>query len=755
MGYRQFLDSKVLKADEFGIDVSQDVLHSALFDYQKAIVQVALRKGRFAIFADVGLGKTLMQLEWAKQLNRRTIIFAPLAVAKQTIREAQSKLGYEVRYITHSSQIDIDCDLYITNYERLKDIDPAKFEAVVLDESSILKSFNGKTKRLLIEKFQDTLYRLSCTATPAPNDVNELGTQSEFLGVLGQSQMSSIFFVHEAGVFAGVKTSRWRLKSHAEKDFYRWLASWSCAIRKPSDLGFSDDNYRLPEVQVHDVYVDSNYTPEGMLPGFGMATVSAIDVKRIRKTTILSRAAILTDIVNNSDEQWIVWCALNEEGLQLEKALNDSINVEGKMALEDKVGAIEAFCDNRVKVLITKASIAGMGMNLQHCRNMVFFGLDFSWEEYYQCIGRINRFGQASEVINIYHVISEQTQIVYNTIKLKGETANAMVENLVTATREYTMEELQKNYKEEWKYQTDIATSALGNWTLMLGDSVERMREIADNSINLSVYSPPFSDMYVYNATERDLSNSKNLDEFFAHYDYIIRENLRITMPGRIACVHVQDPKTFKGKEGFRGIYDFTGMVIQAYIDAGWIYRSRITIDKNPQIVASRNKDSDLLFITGKRDSANLAPMATDYMLIFRKPGDNLVPVTPYANHEMSEDDWITWAHAVWYDIRETDVLNVRQAKGDKDNKHMCPLQLPIIERCLKLWSNPNELIFSPFAGIGSEGYEAVRLKRRFVGIELKPEYYRVAIQNLNNAERLKGKTLFDLLDEVEAEKVE
>lgn len=215
-----------------------------------------------------------------------------------------------------------------------------------------------------------------------------------------------------------------------------------------------------------------------------------------------------------------------------------------------------------------------------------------------------------------------------------------------------------------------------------------------------------------------------------------------------MAAVHIQDIKTYANRDGYRGLDPLSDELVRRYIDAGWIYRARITIDKNPQLVATRNKDTDLLFVTGKRDATALAPMHTDYLLIFKKPGDNPEPVQPYANGEMSEDDWILWARSCWYGIRETNVLNTGVAKANEDERHICPLQLDLIERCIRMWSNPGDTVFSPFAGIGSEGYEAVRLRRKFIGIELNPNYYRVACRNLENAARLSGQTLFEWLED-------
>ena len=689
-----------------------------------------------------------MQLAWALALDVPTLIIAPLSVTRQTIREAQDKLGLEVRYIRSTAEVNDSCQIYITNYEAIEtkghvNFKPELFGAVVLDESSILKNIAGKTRKLLTRTFLDTPYKLACTATPAPNDIQEIGNHAEFLSIMTNSEMSSTFFVHDAGLYAGSHKPRWRLKKHGIQGFYRWLASWAVSMKTPSDIGYPDDGYILPTLKTEVIQVDYDYTPPGMLPGFANGSLSAIDAKRVRRKTLEMRTDKIAEMVNASDEQWIIWCGLNDESNRLRMLIPDSVNVEGKQTDHQKASYLEQFTEGKARVLISKTKIAGMGMNMQNCHNMVFCGLDYSWESYYQAKGRVHRFGQEHPV-TIWIITDSASSVVFDSIQAKAKEAEKMSEELIKATREYTIEELQESYRKDWKYRQETKNGE--HWDLWLGDSCERMTDIENDSIDLSVYSPPFSDMYVYNATERDLSNSANLDEFFEHYKFIIAENLRITKSGRICCVHVQDPKTFKNKEGFRGIYDFAGQVISAYVEAGWIYRARITIDKNPQIIATRNKDTDLLFVTGKRDSANLAPCVPDILLVFKKPGENEVPIKPYDNGEMNEQNWIEWAHPIWYNIRETDVLNVRQARANDDEKHMCPLQLPLIDRCLKLWSNPGELIFSPFAGIGSELYEAVKLDRRGLGIELKPEYFKVACRNLANAELARTQmTLFDM----------
>lgn len=288
-------------------------------------------------------------------------------------------------------------------------------------------------------------------------------------------------------------------------------------------------------------------------------------------------------------------------------------------------------------------------------------------------------------------------------------------------------------------YITDDAYGE--NWHLMLGDSCERMAEIPDESVGMSVYSPPFASLFTYSPSMRDLGNSSSRADFLEHYGYVIRENLRVTMPGRICCVHVQQLTTTKVTHGYTGLTDFRGEVIKAYVDNGWYFHGEVTVNKDPQAQAIRTKAHALTFATKNRDSAGTRPALADYLLLFRKPGDNAVPI----KNDVSNDEWIDWAQPVWWDIRETNTLNVRVAREEADERHICPLQLDFIERCIRLWSNHGETVLSPFAGIGSEVYQAVKFGRRGLGIELKPSYWQTAVQNLRDLEaQISMPTLLD-----------
>jgi DNA modification methylase/superfamily II DNA or RNA helicase len=711
--YEAFLKGKTLTAEACGIEVEDKAIHQMLFPFQRDLTRYALRKGRSAVFADTGLGKTFIQCEWARLTGGRALIVAPLSVARQTVREA-AKLGTEVRYVRHQSEVKTP--LSITNYEMLDEFDPDKFDAVALDESSILKAMDGKTRNKLTDMFAGTPLKLCCTATPAPNDISEIANHAEFLGIISRAEMLAMFFVHD--------DEGWRLKGHAELPFYRWLASWGISIRKPSDLGYSDEGYELPPLTIMPHFVETECTPDDALFYTGLKGIQ--DRSSVRKKTTAERVAYTADLVGQSADQCIVWHGLNEEGYELVKAIPGSVLVEGSQSPEEKASALEAFQDGAFRVLVTKPKIAGFGMNFQNAHTMAFCGMNDSWEAYYQCIRRCWRFGQLRPV-QVHAVLSEIEQDIWENVMRKDAEAQNMRENLIEHVKEFEKAEI-GGTGVDWSYETD--TIKTDDYTLMLGDSVERMAEIADESVDLSVFSPPFSSLYTYTPTERDIGNCRTEEEFFRHFGFIIDNLLRVTKPGRNCAVHVAQIPAMLARDGYIGLKDFRGKTIEAFESHGWIFHGDITIDKDPQAQAIRTHSKALLFTQLKKDSSWLRPALADYILVFRKPGENAVPIHP----DLTNNEWIEWARPIWYGIKETDTLNYTEARESADERHICPLQLGTIERCIRLWSNPGETVCSPFAGIASEGHVSIKQGRKFIGIELKRNYFNVGARNLKAA---------------------
>lgn len=713
MSYAEFLSHKRMTVPMTGKDVMPDAIHPKLFPFQADLTRWAVRKGRSALFADTGLGKTFMQLAWANLMDVPTLIVAPLAVTGQTIGEAH-KLGMEdIAYARRQS--DVRTQITVTNYEMVEAFDPAQFEAVVLDESSILKAIDGKTRAALTDMFARTPYRLCCTATPAPNDIAEIANHAEFLGIMTRADMLATFFVHD--------DEGWRLKRHAEVPFYRWLASWGMSIKKPSDLGYPDDGYILPPLAVLPHFVDTGYHREGMLFQVGLDGIQ--DRIAVRKATLPERVRATWELAQQPG-QWIVWHGLNEEGRMLHAMLPDSELVEGNQSPDEKTAAIQAFQDGRHRVLITKAKIAGFGLNFQMCHQMAFLGLSDSWEAYYQCIRRCWRFGQ-TQPVQVHIVLSEAEREVYENVMQKEAEANRMSESLTAHMREFERTEITEAHA-DYQYATGEATGE--GYRLLMGDCVERLAEVGPESVDLSVFSPPFLSLYTYSPTERDIGNSQTESDFYQHFGYVADHLLRVTKPGRNCCVHVSQVPAMLVRDGYIGMKDFRGGVIRLFQEHGWIYHGEVCIDKDPQAQAIRIKTKSLAFSQLHKDSSWLRPALADYIVVFRKPGENAVPIRP----DITNDEWIEWARPIWYGIRESATLNAAEGRDKDDERHIAPLQLETIERCIRLWSNTGETVLSPFAGIGSEGYVALKHERKFVGIELKPSYFSAARKNLQRA---------------------
>ena len=401
MNYLEFLESKKRPFIESGFEIKENELNKNLFDFQKFIVKTALKKGRFAIFADCGLGKTLMQLDWAEKVANKTkskvLILAPLAVKGQTLQEAK-KFGIDI------SNIEIN------NYEQLENIDESIYSGIVLDESSILKNFTGKYKNLIIEKFKNTPYKLACTATPSPNDLNEIGNHSEFLNVLDAQDMRAKWFVRDEGM------NNYRLKGHAKKDFYGWISNWAVMLTNPSDLGFDGSKYILPELNYIEKMIETNSRDNGKL--FNEGSVSATDFNKELKLTLIERFDEVAKIVNNSNESFIIWVNQNEEEKKALELIPDAISVNGSEKPEIKEKKLLGFANGEFRVLVTKKKIAQFGMNFQNCNNQVFASLDFSFEGLYQAIRRSYRFGQKNNV-NIYIITTDTMENVMSSINKK------------------------------------------------------------------------------------------------------------------------------------------------------------------------------------------------------------------------------------------------------------------------------------------------------------------------------------------------
>jgi superfamily II DNA or RNA helicase len=438
MDYERFIDGKRFLDPLTGIE--PDAVNGKLFPFQSDIVRWALRRGRAAIFADCGMGKTAMQLEWARQVPGRVLIAAPLAVSTQTVREGK-KFGIDVSYCTEDNGERI----VVTNYERLDNFNPAEFHGIVLDESSILKNYTGKFRNYLIDAWGGLPFRLAATATPAPNDHMELGNHAEFLGTMTRTEMLAHFFVHDGG-----ETQSWRLKGHAGTEFWKWLASWAVMIRKPSDLGYDDGSFTLPPLNIHQHTIESGQQMEGFL--FAVEALTLQERQQARKQTTPARVAACAEIVNATDQPFLVWCNLNDESDMLAKSIPGAIEVKGSDTQSQKEERLMGFSEGRYRVLVTKPSIAGFGMNWQHCPNMAFVGLSDSYEQFYQAVRRCWRFGQ-DKPVHAHIITADIEGAVVKNIERKEADALRMAEEMVQHMHAITEQNIKGSHRMDRTYE--------------------------------------------------------------------------------------------------------------------------------------------------------------------------------------------------------------------------------------------------------------------------------------------------------------
>lgn len=454
--YQSFVASKMATVDTTGIDIDRSVLNDNLFEYQRDIIAWALRRGRSCIFADCGTGKTLMQLVWADEVCRATqskvLILAPLAVADQTVREGE-RFGIDVEHVETVEQAEAsDARILITNYARLERFAHMPWAGIVLDESSILKSYDGATRNAIITGFAHVPYRLACTATPAPNDHMELGNHSEFLGVKTRVEMLAEYFVHDGG-----ETSTWRLKGHAEDIFWRWVCSWAVFIRKPSDLGYSDVGYEMPELVMRDRVLSVEHRDawsEGYLFAPDVKTLS--DQRATRRATLAKRVAEAAALVAaEPHEPWMIWCELNDESAALTKAIPHAVEVAGSHADHVKADRLLGFAEGRYQILVSKPSIAGWGMNYQHCARTIFVGASHSYEQTYQALRRFWRYGQKRDV-HAYVIRAETEGAISANLARKEADAQRMADGMLEHMQEAQRLAVRGSMKEWNPYQPGV-----------------------------------------------------------------------------------------------------------------------------------------------------------------------------------------------------------------------------------------------------------------------------------------------------------
>jgi superfamily II DNA or RNA helicase len=703
--------------------IPEEWMPDAAFDYQKTIIRWALRKGRACIFAGTGLGKTLMELAWAENVQRfskwRVLVLAPLAVSDQIVAEGE-RFGVKVKKIRTESDID-GPGVYVTNYAKLHMVKGHEWCGIVLDESSIIKHHDGATKAELIEFADGIEYRLASTATPAPNDWMELASHAEFLGVCSRAEMLSTYFVHDGG-----ETQKWRLKGHAVTPFWKWVCSWGALLQSPEDIGFDGSRHKLPELRQHLASITSN----SLLPGELFVVEAATLQERLaaKRKTVDERVAETARVVaSHPDEVWVVWCHLNSESDALAESIPGSVELRGDQDEATKERILREFAEGKIRVLIGKPSMCGFGLNWQHCSKMIFVGLNDSWEQIYQAIRRCWRFGQKRPV-DVWFVAADIEGNVVANIERKDKQAKEMADRMIAETSVFVTDELKDGRNIQVEYKREVKTGQ--GWEMRLGDCVDETAGMADGSIDFSIYSPPFASLYTYSASPRDMGNTRSDEEFFEQYRFLVRNLYRVTKPGRLTAFHCMLLPSSKTHHGEIGLRDFRGELIRIHNEEGWIYHSEVCIWKDPVTAMQRTKAIGLLWKQLKKDSTISRQGIPDYLVVCRKPGVNTSPVS-HTPEEFPVGEWQKIASPVWMDINPSDTLQKTSAREEEDERHICPLQLEVIRRALRMWSNEGDTVLSPFGGIGSEGHVSLQMGRKFIGCELKESYWKQACANL------------------------
>jgi len=703
--------------------IPEEWMPDAAFDYQKTIIRWALRKGRACIFAGTGLGKTLMELAWAENVQRfskwRVLVLAPLAVSDQIVAEGE-RFGVKVKKIRTESDID-GPGIYVTNYAKIHMVKGHEWCGIVLDESSIIKHHDGATKAELIEFADGIEYRLASTATPAPNDWMELASHAEFLGVCSRAEMLSTYFVHDGG-----ETQKWRLKGHAVTPFWKWVCSWGALLQSPEDIGFDGSRHKLPELRQHLASITSN----SLLPGELFVVEAATLQERLaaKRKTVDERVAETARVVaSHPDEVWVVWCHLNSESDALAESIPGSVELRGDQDEATKERILREFAEGKIRVLIGKPSMCGFGLNWQHCSKMIFVGLNDSWEQIYQAIRRCWRFGQKRPV-DVWFVAADIEGNVVANIERKDKQAKEMADRMIAETSVFVTDELKDGRNIQVEYKREVKTGQ--GWEMRLGDCVDETAGMADDSIDFSIYSPPFASLYTYSASPRDMGNTRSDEEFFEQYRFLVRNLYRVTKPGRLTAFHCMLLPSSKTHHGEIGLRDFRGELIRIHNEEGWIYHSEVCIWKDPVTAMQRTKAIGLLWKQLKKDSTISRQGIPDYLVVCRKPGVNTSPVS-HTPEEFPVGEWQKIASPVWMDINPSDTLQKTSAREEEDERHICPLQLEVIRRALRMWSNEGDTVLSPFGGIGSEGHVSLQMGRKFIGCELKESYWKQACANL------------------------
>lgn len=774
MNYQEFLEKKKIKVDAVGFKIDKSELNPMLYDYQADIVEIALWKGRFLLMQDTGLGKSPELLEWAYHVklhvNKPVLIVAPLGVTYQLQKEGE-KFNRPVIRIREPEQVtDVDC--YVINYDILHKFTKIakKFGGIVFDESAIFKGLSSKTRKLALQLVRNIPFRLCASATPSPNDFDELLRQAEILGIMKEKEAKANWFIQD-----GNSANKWRLKGHAEDGFWEWVSEWAVAMRMPSDLGYLNDNFQRSDLHIHEIVVAGKpyKNQQGQMSLFPLVARTMSERREARKSTIFERVSEVVDLVHGGladyipdydpdNEPMIAWREYLNEADEVVNQLPEFVDIRGGQTMEEKEERIINFANSQNGKIVTDPRMFGHGMNFQHSRIQFFIGLSDSFESIYQAIRRQWRNFQKRDVHVFFITATTQGGVVKN-IKRKEAQHDRLYDEIVARMAKHYNRNRTRIGRQEMEYKVDKFETE--NSVIWLGDSAEMLENEPDESVALTITSVPFPGMYAYTNSARDAGNCKDGQETTQHIQYIMEQVYRTTKPGRLCCIHLTQEPLFKWKDGHVGRLDFRGDIIRMMQNMGWIYWSEVSIVKNPQMKAMRTNDSGLTQASVHKDMARAAPAMNDYVVIFKKMGENDAPIPALISPKyekmdgwLTMEDWIAYAHGVWQfendadllplpeeiwlDIQESDVLRLNgkqahvQGREDKDEKHLCPLQNGVIERLLLMYSNPDETVLDPFSGQGTTGYWSIYHGRKYRGCEIKESYWKLSQKVLQSAEK-------------------
>ena len=841
--YLAFLAAKVVKAEDQGIEVQPDALHPQLKPHQRDIARWAVQKGRAAIFASFGLGKSVMQLDWMRLVlgaagpEARGLIVLPLGTRQELIRDA-GMLGMEVRFVRTSGEVE-EPGIYLTNYESVREgkLDPALFSAISLDEAAILRGFGGsKTFRELMAQFAVTRYRLVATATPSPNDYIELLAYAAFLGVMEVSEAKTRFFKRDSS-----NADKLTLHPHKEAEFWEWVSTWAVFITEPADLGYDNEGYTLPPVEVHWHEVPTDHAEagserDGQLRMFREASIGVSEAAAEKRSSLPARIGKMAELrALDPAAHRILWHDLEDERRAIEAAAPESTSIFGSQDLEQREEAVIAFSDGRIPELAAKPSIAGTGCNFQrHCAWAIFLGIGFRFHDFIQAYHRIVRFGQAQPV-RIDLIYTEAERETRRILEAKWSRHVEMVNRMREIVREYGLASNIQRESLRRSMGVERQEARGETWQLINNDSVLETAGMAENSVDLIVTSIPFATQYEYTPTFNDFGHTDDNAHFWAQMDFLSVRLLRVLRPGRVMAVHVKDRVVPGGMTGlgFQTLNPFHAEAIFHYQRHGFAFLGQKTITTD--VVRENNQTYRLGRSEQCKDGSRMGCGVPEYLLLFRKPPSDPsrgyadvpvvkekprctdsegvvrpfdkdtnwrhpVPGTGYSraawqldahgyarssgDRLLSSDELRTLPHEqlykwwraastgdrvydfrqhlelcerldemerlpstfmlfpphsvhddVWTDVARMLTLNGAQSAAGRE-MHLCPLPLDIVERAINQFSMPGEVVFDPFAGIGTVPLLAVKAGRRGLGVELSPRYWRDAVAYLEAEDR-------------------